>query len=122
MASALQEISPLRTAAEEFIQRGQGSDIVDADFLGAPSSSSFGAISITTAFTDAGAGAISHTLGGTDGDVSPALEGVLINLTRTADTASENPGQWACTITNRPATYKSSYTPQACTAPGANNS
>lgn len=123
VSSALAEISPLRTAAEEIIVRGQVDAANDPDMadLGAPGAAAgdatvdtqFGQISKTNDEANAGDNfELIHTMGaGADASVGPAVNGATITLQRQVN------GGWDCAITNRPGGWKDSYLPSNCTAP-----
>jgi type IV pilus assembly protein PilA len=123
VASALAEISPLRTSAEELIVRGEVNSATDPDMadLGAPGAAA-GDATVDTQFgqisknnDDANAGdnfEIIHTLGaGADASVGPAVNGAVITLQRQVN------GGWTCEITSRPGGWKNSYLPSSCEAP-----
>lgn len=117
IASGLSELNPLRTAAEELIQRGQVESDTDLFDLGAPGASEgdtdvdtqFGQISMNA---DAPAGenfSLTMTFGaGDDANVGPAVNTAVMTLQRQSD------GSWDCNITSEPAGYKATYTPSSC--------
>ena len=104
------EISALRTAVEEGLARGITAPTpVDLGFVGSnlindpPTPAGL----TVNAFTG-GAGSLVAVMGGQS---STAVAGATITLARAAN------GTWSCTITTRPATWKTNYTPTGCTAP-----
>lgn len=122
LTSALAEVNPLRTAAEELINRGDIEDANNPDMsdLGAPGAADgeqtvdtqFGRISKTNDEGNSGEGfVLTHTLGtGGDAGVPPAISGAVLNLTRQAN------GGWDCTVntTGAGTGWKESYLPQGC--------
>ena len=102
--SSLGEISPLKTAAEEQLLRGQGASIT-TDRLGV-NDSNFGTITVNTNVGGDPQVTITHTL---DGDVAPAVEGTVIDLERSAD------GEWSCDVDETGANnWDDTYMPSGC--------
>jgi type IV pilus assembly protein PilA len=116
VSSALAEISPLRTAAEELIVRGAVDADTDLEDLGAPGAAD-GAANTTTQYStltidqDEGNGGEGFEIIATiDQNVGPAVSGAVMTLTRNPN------GVWDCEITSLPTGYKDTYTPSGCTA------
>ncbi|WP_017942076.1 MULTISPECIES: pilin [unclassified Thioalkalivibrio] len=120
VSSALAEITPLRTAAEEIIVRGgvDAADDPDMADLGAPGAAA-GEQTVDTQFgqiskdNDDGNNGDNFELiitlgGGADASVGPAVNGAIITLQRQTN------GGWDCEISNTPGGWKSNYTPSNC--------
>lgn len=101
-SAGLATITPLKTAAEEMLLRG---DTVSTATLGATATSALGTIGVTT-FTS-GAGSIVFTFGTTG--VSPAIASEAVWLTRDAT------GTWTCNTT---LTADSNHAPNNCNEGG----
>lgn len=92
VSAALSEISGARTAAEEYVQRGEGGTL-NLDRLGLSSPTNYASITVNA---DSKTPSIVATL---DQNVSPAIDGDTITLQRAAD------GTWDCT-TNVPERFR----------------
>ena len=102
--TGLAAIAPLKTGVEDAYARGLGGASILLPLLGTSATASpLGAISISTTFTDAGAGALRFTFGGGTGKSGPKTTTKLITLTR--DTG----GNWVCTSDLDP-----EYQPRNC--------
>ena len=124
VSSALAEIAPLRTAAEELIVRGavEGSNDPDMADLGAPGADS-GEETVDTQFgqiskdNDAGNSGDNFRLimtlgGGTEASVGPAVADTEMTLERQTN------GGWDCKIDETPDGWKDSFAPQGCEVEG----
>ncbi|MEQ3695904.1 MAG: pilin [Pseudomonadales bacterium] len=105
-STGLASISPLKTAAEELILRGEAITVAT---LGAPTITN-GTIA-TTLDNTTGGGNITYTFGTTG--VSPAVQGAVVTLTRDATT-----GAWTCGYTF-PAAGSTNHSPKGCTGGAA---
>lgn len=101
---AFGEVSALKTAVEEGLQRGV-TNPQPADLGYVASNITTGTLTVNQ-FTG-GTGSIAVTLGNS---ASTAVSGAVISIARA------NTGTWSCTITSRPSTWKANYTPAGCTA------
>lgn len=108
VSRAYGEVSAYRTAIEERLMRGDGTDAGDLDDIGY-TRSNLTAADIVPAVTAAGAGTVTAVL---NGQVSAAITGTQIVLTRAAD------GAWTCTVTGAGGNFKDSFIPAGCTASG----
>lgn len=125
VSSGLSEINPLRTAAEELIQRGEVESDTDLNDLGAPGSSSgdttvdtqFGEISMNNDDSNAGENfELTMTYGsGSEANVGPAVDGAELTLQRQSD------GSWDCDISSTPSGWKDTYEPSNCSSGGGSN-
>lgn len=101
---AYSELNAYRTAIEERLLRGLGTDMNnDQEAIG------FVASNLGTvggSINDDGTGEITVTLGG---DVSSAVKGAVIKLTREGD------GTWDCKIDKGNDNFKEAYAPANCT-------
>jgi type IV pilus assembly protein PilA len=100
------ELSALKTAVEENLMRGNALDFNMSDDLGYTDSDLFDTAPTANFSTGDGTGSIVGTL---DGNVSTAINGAVITLSRTDD------GVWTCVITNPGGGWKDSYAPTSCT-------
>ena len=106
VSRAYGEVNVYRTAVEERLMRGKGTATSDATDIGYTKSS---LTNTPVAFdvADTGAGTITATL---DGEVSSAVKGATITLTRA------NTGAWSCKVIGVSANgWKDSYIPTGCT-------
>jgi type IV pilus assembly protein PilA len=111
MTAAYGEFSAYRTAVEERLMRGVGTDITDATVVTeiglVESNLAAGAASYTGAIIPAGTGSINVAL---DGNTASSINGAIIQLARVAD------GTWTCTIdTGASGNWKASFLPGSCT-------
>jgi type IV pilus assembly protein PilA len=100
------EISALRTAVEDQLNRGDDPTAIDDVTSGATASSLSAALPVFTFAAD-GTGTIVANL---DGAVNSAIKGTIVTLTRALDST------WTCTIDTAAApAWKTTYTPKGCT-------
>ncbi|KPP99745.1 pilin [Marinobacter sp. HL-58] len=105
---AYSELNNYRTAIEERLTRGEGTDMTDDSEDGDLDAIGFTASNLSTASGDIdadGTGTITATL---DGNSGASVRGATINLERTDD------GAWECTIDDEPDAFKESYIPTGC--------
>ena len=108
MSTGYSEFNQYRTAIEERLARGQGTDMTDADdreAIGFVQSNLSGGDPTGDIDVD-GTGTITMTL---DGNASAAINGSTINLQRDVN------GNWVCEIDSRPGGWKESFLPGSCT-------
>lgn len=107
MSTGYGEISAYRTAIEERLFRGTGTDMADAtdrEEIGYVQSN-LSAADATGSIDPDGTGSIVMTF---DGAVSPNIQGTTLTIARDAA------GNWTCTRANEPGGYKASYDPGSC--------
>ena len=103
VTSALAEIAPGRVAAEELVQRGGtvgGTPDITLDALGLRSPTNFATLDI------GGSGTLPAIIATLNQNVSPAVNGTNVTLTREAG------GNWVCT-----STVQSTFLPTNCENP-----
>lgn len=104
---AYSELNAYRTAIEERLLRGLGTDMTDNDDQKAIGFVASNLGSVDGSINADGTGTITVTL---DGDVSSAVNGAAIELTRAGD------GTWDCEIDKDNASnFKEAYAPANCT-------
>jgi type IV pilus assembly protein PilA len=110
---AYSELSSLRTAVEESLNRGRFSDsapAMDSPALGYVASNITDSTTFAINFTETngGAGDLTVELGG---DASAAVSGAELVLSRTVE------GTWSCNFVaaSDPSAWKESYVPSGCT-------
>ena len=92
--TGLAAIAPLKTGVEDAYARGLGGASILLPLLGTSATASpLGTITVSTAFTDAGAGALQFNFNAAPGKSGPKTQGATLTLTRVAS------GDWACTTT-----------------------
>ena len=117
ISRAVGEVSALKTAVEEELMRGNDPSSVDATGNNAPGSaeeelgwtdSNLMSSAPNITIDDGGTGNITATL---DGSVSSGINGVQVQLNRTAD------GTWTCaTLPNGASAFDASLAPSGCEA------
>ncbi|KFN47277.1 pilin [Arenimonas metalli] len=108
VTTGLSEITGAKTAYEVGVNEGQPNGYYIAANMGlAGATARCGAQGVLAPNPDGSQnGALTCTLIG-----NPRVNGAIVNLNRLAD------GNWTCTVTNRPGTWKAAYLPGGCTAP-----
>ncbi|MEG3156684.1 pilin [Lysobacter zhanggongensis] len=107
VTSGLAEITGAKTAYEVGVNEGQAAAYYTAANMGlAGTTARCSTQTVNPPAAGVHANALQCTLAG-----NPRVATAVVNLARAAD------GTWACTVINRPASWKDSYLPGGCTAP-----
>ncbi|MGM0563610.1 MAG: pilin [Pseudomonadota bacterium] len=93
------ELSAYKTAIEERLMRGEGTDMTDANDLESIGYTTSSIATVSGSISNAGAGTITATLSG----VSPEVTGGTINLERSG-------GEYICTLSG----VDAKFIPQGC--------